>query len=176
MKILLIGPQGSGKSTQAEVLAKKLGLPKITVGDLFRQISTLETEEGERIKQILDSGQLVDDQTTAEMVKKRLTEEDMKKGFVMDGYPRTMEQLSLFNPNFDKVIYLDVPKDVVVERLMQRGRTDDTLELINKRLDLYYQQTQPLLDFFKNKGILIEVDGTGSIERVEEEISELIRQ
>lgn len=174
MKILMIGPQGSGKSTQAELLAKDLGLPKITVGDIFRRISTLETEEGKRIKQILDSGQLVDDQITSELVKKRLEEEDARDGFILDGYPRTIEQVNIFDPNFDKVIYLDVPKENVVRRLAQRGRVDDTLELINKRLDLYYQQTKPLLDFYKNKGILLEVDGTGSIERVQEEIRKLI--
>lgn len=174
MKILLIGPQGSGKSTQADFLAQSLGLPSISVGDIFRQISTLETEEGERIKQILDSGQLVDDHTTAELVRKRLNGEDVKNGFILDGYPRTVEQVNIFEPNFDKVIYLDVPREEVVERLMQRGRADDALELINKRLDLYYQQTQPLLDYYKNKGILVEVDGTGSIERVQEGIRKLI--
>lgn len=174
MKILLIGPQGSGKSTQAEFLAKDLGLPKITMGDLFRQIAITDSEEGRRIKQILDSGQLVDDQTTAGLVKRRVDGGNTRDGFIMDGYPRTIEQVNIFDPNFDKVIYLDVPRESVVERLMQRGRADDTRELINKRLDLYYQQTQPLLDYYRKKGILVEIDGTGDIQKVQDEIKKSI--
>ncbi len=170
MKILLIGPQGSGKSTQADLLAEHLSLPKITVGDLFRQIAALDSEEGKRIKQVLDSGQLVDDQTTAELVKKRVGEEDVKNGFILDGYPRTMEQVNIFEPDFDKVIYLDVPREKVAQRLLQRGRADDAVELINKRLDLYYEQTQPLIDHYKQQGILVEINGVGDIEEIQDEI------
>ncbi len=170
MKILLIGPQGSGKSTQAELLAKHLGVPKITMGDIFRKIAALDTEEGQRIKQILDAGQLVDDQTTAELVKRRVEEADAKNGFIMDGYPRTVEQVNIFEPDFDKVIYLNVPREEVVNRLMQRGRADDTEQLINKRLDLYYQQTASLLDHYKQKGVLVEINGIGNIEEIQDEI------
>lgn len=175
MKILLIGPQGSGKSTQADLLAKSLNLPKITVGSIFRQIATENTEEGRRIKNILDKGYLVDDQTTAELVEKRVSKEDMQNGFIMDGYPRTIEQMNIFNPNFNKAIYLNVPREQAVERLLRRGRLDDTLELINKRLDLYYQQTQPLLDYYKNQGLLVEIDGIGSIEEMQQKIRESLK-
>ena len=170
MKILLIGPQGSGKSTQASLLAQFLGVPKITMGDIFRQIAVSNTEEGQRIKGILDSGQLVDDQTTAGLVETRVYEEDAKNGFVMDGYPRTMEQINIFEPDFDKVIYLKVPRDEVIKRLLQRGRSDDSTELINKRLDLYYQQTESLLDHYQQKGILTEINGQGSVEDIQNEI------
>ncbi len=174
MRIVLIGPQGSGKSTQAELLAKDLNLPKITVGDIFRQIASEDSEEGRRINQILSAGQLVDDQTTASLVKKRLEKDDINGGFIMDGYPRTIEQQNIFDPNFDKAVYLNVPKEEVVSRLLQRGRVDDTKELINKRLDLYYQQTQPLLDYYKKQGILVEVDGLGDIQRIQDEIKKSI--
>ena len=170
MKILLIGPQGSGKSTQADLLAQYLNVPKISTGDIFRKLREEDSEEGKRIKQILDSGQLVDDQTTSELVKKRLSEADVQQGFIIDGYPRTVEQLNLFDPQFDKVVYLKVADEEVVKRLLLRGREDDTEELIKTRLDLYNQHTQPILDYYKNQGILVEVDGTGDIQRIQDEI------
>lgn len=172
MKLLLIGPQGSGKSTQAELLAQFLGIPKIAIGDIFRQIAGQETSEGKRIKQILDTGQLVDDQVTAELVRNRLDSE--KDGFIMDGYPRTVEQNNIFDPGFDKVVYLNVPREKVMERLMKRGRVDDTQNLIDKRLDLYYQQTQPLLDYYKKSGKLIEINGMGDIQNIQNEIKKSI--
>ncbi|MBI3103386.1 adenylate kinase [Candidatus Daviesbacteria bacterium] len=174
MKILLIGPQGSGKSTQADLLAQHSGVPKISTGDIFRRIREEGSDEGRRIKNILDSGQLVDDQTTAEIVRKRVSEEDCKNGFVMDGYPRTLEQLNMFDPEFDKVIYLNVPKETVIKRLLLRGRADDTEELIRRRLDLYYKQTQPLLDYYNSQGILVEVGGTGDIQKIQDEIKKHI--
>ena len=170
MKILLVGPQGSGKSTQATLLAEHLSLPKITMGDIFRQISKEDSPEGQRIKQILDEGKLVDDVTTAGLVKKRVNQEDVQTGFVMDGYPRTIEQLKMFDPGFDKVVYLEVPEEEVIKRLLARGREDDTDELIRTRLNLYYQQTQPLLDYYKNSGKLITVDGIGDINKIQDGI------
>lgn len=170
MKILLIGPQGSGKSTQASLLAEYLNLPKISVGDIFRELSKEESSEAQRLREILQAGKLVDDQTTSEIVKNRLNQADCQNGFILDGYPRTIEQMQTFDPNFDKVIYLEVPKEEVMKRLMARGRADDTHELIETRLDLYYKQTQPLLDHYRNKGILIEVNGVGSVEQIQEEI------
>lgn len=170
MKILLIGPQGSGKSTQAQLLAEQLNLPKISVGDIFRKLSTEQSSEGQRIREILQSGKLVDDKTTSEIVKNRLNEEDCRNGFILDGYPRTIEQMQLFDPGFDKVVYLEVPKEEVLNRLTARGRADDTRELIETRLDLYYKQTQPLLDHYKNQGILIDINGMGNIESIQDEI------
>lgn len=170
MKILLMGPQGSGKSTQAEFLAKDLDLPKITVGDIFRQIASENSPQGRRIKDILDKGYLVDDQTTARLVRKRLEGKDVQHGFIMDGYPRTIEQINLFDPIFAKVIYLNVPKGEVTSRLSGRGRMDDTKELIDKRLDLYYQRTQPLLDFYRKQGVLAEIDGRGSKEDIRQKV------
>lgn len=170
MKILLIGPQGSGKSTQAALLSEYLGLSKITLGDVFRQLSAEDNPEGIRIRQILSEGKLVDDQTAAEVMKKRLNQEEYKKGFVIDGYPRTVEQMQLFDPGFDKVIYLDVPEEEVIKRLLARGRADDTAELIKTRLDLYYKQTQALLDHYRSQDNLIKIAGRGQVEKIQNEI------
>lgn len=169
-KILLIGPQGSGKSTQAKLLGEYLKLPVISTGEIFRQLSQENFGFGRKIKTILEKGRLVDDQTTHKIIKERLSQPDCKRGFVVDGYPRNMEQLRLFDPQFDWVIYLDVPEQEVIRRLMERGRSDDTPESIKRRLDLYYQQTQPLLDYYKKQGILVKVEGVGDIQTVQDEI------
>lgn len=170
MKVLFIGPQGSGKSTQAKLLGEFLKIPVISTGDIFRQTATFDG----LIRKILDEGRLVDDKTTAEIVKGRLKEPDCDSGFIMDGYPRNIDQVNLFDPGFDRVIYLDVPKEEVIKRLMERGREDDTKELIERRLDLYFRQTEPLLDYYQNLGILIEVDASGDIQKIQDEIKKSI--
>ena len=167
MKILFIGPQGSGKSTQGKLLAQFLGLPYISTGDIFRQ------DRGE-IKQILDQGKLVDDQTTSKIVKEKLKELRYANGFVFDGYPRTLEQVRLFDPGYDEVISLEISDDIATERLLARGREDDTKELIAERLKNYHLQTDPMLDFYKQKGILTQIDGLGNIEEIQKKIRDLV--
>lgn len=173
-KILLIGPQGSGKSTQAQILAKRLDLPKISTGDIFRELAKGQSEEGLRIREISSAGHLIDDETTAEIVKAILSKEDCKDGFVLDGYPRNIQQKDLFDPGFDKVFYLRVPDEEVIKRLTARGREDDSPEAIKTRLRLYYEQTVPLLDYYKSQGILVEIEGRGSIFDIENEINKHI--
>lgn len=166
MRILLIGPQGSGKSTQADLIADHLKIPKITVGDIFRKLAQQANDQGKRIRGVLEQGQLVDDVTTSQTVKERLDQSDCQNGFVLDGYPRTLEQARIFDPGFNKVFYLKLDREKVLERLLKRGRDDDTEELIKTRLNLYYNQTQPLLDYYENMGDLVEINGEGSIEEV----------
>ena len=163
MKILLIGPQGSGKSTQAKLLAQYLGLPYISSGDIFRQMQG-------KIKQILDQGKLVDDETTAKLVESRLKEADCQNGFILDGYPRTEEQIKLFDPKVDKVIYLKLSDESIMKRLLKRGREDDTPESIRTRLNFYHEQTQPLLEYYQSLGILTEIDGEKPIDDVQSAI------
>ena len=174
MKVLLIGPQGAGKSTQADLLAIGLGLPKITMGDIYRKLAQEGNELGKRVKEILEKGYLMDDPTTAKIISERLSQSDCQNGFVIDGYPRTLEQARLFDPGFDKVIYLKLDPKEAVERLLKRGRADDTEVLIKNRLDLYFQQTQPLLDYYKDKGILTEINALGDISKVQDEIKKFI--
>ncbi len=170
MKILLIGPQGSGKSTQGKLLAHFLELPYISTGDIFRQTASAD----EIIRSILDKGELVENETTSQVVEKRLKQEDCQNGFVLDGYPRNIEQIELFDPKFDKVFYLNASEEQVIERLLKRGRKDDTREGIKTRLDLYYQQTRPLLDYYQKLNKLIEVDGSGSVEEIGQRVREAL--
>lgn len=171
MKILMIGPQGSGKSTQAELLSKFLNIPKISTGDIFRELSKEVSEEAKRVKEILSQGKLVDDETTAAIVRKRVQKEN---GFILDGYPRNIHQIELFDPDFDKVIYLNVPRKEAVKRLLARKRADDSEELINKRLELYDLQTQPLLNYYQKQGKLVEVSGMGDINQIHYEIQKFL--
>lgn len=169
-KILFIGPQGSGKSTQGKMLAEYLNIPYLGMGDIFRSISKKESAAGERIRRILEAGNLVDDKTAAKLVTKRLNDSLFGKGFILDGFPRTLEQSTLFDPNFDMVFYLNVAKEELIKRLLSRGRLDDTEQSISKRLDNYFKQTEPLLSLYRQKGILKEINGLGSIEEIQQKI------
>lgn len=160
MRILLLGPQGSGKSTQAKLLAEYLKVPVVSTGDIFRQMP--------KVKKILEEGKLVDDRLTADIVRERLREQDCQQGFIVDGYPRTIKQLKIFDPNFEKVFYLNLPEEVSIERLLKRSRKDDTREAIKKRLDLYYQKTQTLLKHYQDLGILKEINGQGEIGKIQD--------
>lgn len=173
MKILLIGPQGSGKSTQGKRLAEYRNIPYISTGDIFRNIALKDSPEGKEIKNILESGQLVSDEKTRELIKERLQQSDVQRGFILDGYPRTSEQVDLFTVidlKFDKIFYLNVPDDEVIKRLMNRGRIDDTQEVIKTRLDVYKLKTEALVEALKGFGNLIEVDAGKNVEEVWEEI------
>lgn len=170
MNFLVMGPVGSGKSTQAELLAEKLGVPLLNVGDLLYFKSKENTPLGKSIKAKMEAGEIVDDKITHQIVEEHLQGKSHRKGFVLDGYPRTLKQAEMLEVPLDKVFYLIVSDKENARRLLSRGRKDDTPELIIKRLAIYHQETEPILDFFRQKGILEEFDGERPIEEIHQEI------
>lgn len=172
-RVLIIGPQGVGKSTQGKLLQEFLQVPYISSGDVMRQKATEETLTGHQIKNLLESGQLVNDELTADFIKTRVDQPDCQNGFVMDGYPRTINQINLFDPDFTEVIYLTASDEIVRQRLLSRNRVDDTPESITQRLEIYHQLTEPIVDYYKGKQILHLVDGTGTIEEIQKQIRKI---
>lgn len=177
-----MGPPGAGKGTQAINIAKTLNIPHISTGDIYRENMKNETPLGLEAKVFYDKGIYVPDEITNRIVEDRLTWDDAKNGFLLDGYPRTIDQvnfldqiLSKKSQKIDKVLELTIDIPVVVERLLKRaqeqGRIDDTKEVITKRLEVYANSTAPLLAEYKNRGILVQVDGMGSVSEVEEKIN-----
>lgn len=171
MRILIVGPPGAGKGTQAAVLSDELGVPHISTGDLFRAHVQNGTKLGKQVQAYLDSGGLVPDEVTNDMVRQRLAEDDVAGGFLLDGFPRNVSQARVLadllkesDGELDAVLQLDVPEDVVVERLLARGRSDDTEDVIRHRQQVYRSETAPLLDFYADR--LIAVPAVGSVQEV----------
>ena len=173
MRVLIVGPQGAGKGTQAALLAENLQIPHISTGDIFRANVTAGTELGVLAKKYMDAGELVPDEVTSAMVKARLEESDADGGFLLDGFPRTVPQAQWLDGvlhenthDLDAVLLLDAPDDVLMERMLARGRADDTAEAISRRLELYHTETKPLLDHYAAK--LVAIDGVGPVEEVQQ--------
>ncbi|WP_029090244.1 adenylate kinase [Brevibacterium album] len=176
-RIILIGPPGAGKGTQAARLSEALGVPAISTGDIFRANVAGETELGRTAKRYMDAGEYVPDEVTNSMVADRLAQEDAAEGFLLDGYPRTAAQVTELDSmlearshSLDHVVELTADTDEVVGRLLARaslqGRSDDTEDVIRHRLDVYAEQTQPLTDLYAERGLLRRVDGLGEVEEI----------
>jgi adenylate kinase len=173
MRVLIVGPQGAGKGTQATLLAQNLQVPHISTGDIFRANATAGTDLGVLAKKYMDAGDLVPDEVTSAMVKARLAESDTDGGFLLDGFPRTVPQAQWLGDvlhendhDLNAVLLLEAPDDVLMERMLARGRADDTAEAISRRLALYHSETTPLLEFYAQ--ILVAIDGVGTVEEVQE--------
>ncbi|MBI2593592.1 nucleoside monophosphate kinase [Candidatus Daviesbacteria bacterium] len=162
MKILIVGLPGSGKTTQIDKIAQEYGLIPVRMGNILRDLASKGGKMGERVKSIMASGELVDDETVAELIKVEAAK--IGDNFIMEGYPRTMEQVKLFDPGFDKVFYLGVPIEVVKDRMKGRGRSDDSGAAIEKRVQVQMEDMEDILSFYKN--VLVKIDGTGTIEEV----------
>lgn len=167
MKILVAGPVGSGKTTQAKLLAEYLDVPMVGMGEVLREISKKDNPKGKLLRDDLDKGRLVDDQIVAKIIKERISQKDCETGFVMDGYPRSLPQIELFDPGFDRVFYLDLDDEIVIGRLAKRGREDDTPELIRKRLGIYHELTEPLLTYLDGQGILQRIGDDDEIGKIQ---------
>ncbi len=180
MRLVLVGPPGAGKGTQAVRLAERLDVPHISTGDLFRANLQQETPLGVEAKRYMDAGDLVPDSVTVAMVRDRLADPDVAKGFILDGFPRTVVQAGSLHEmlvergeDLDAVVEMQVPVDLLVERLLARGRTDDTEEVIRRRQEVYLQETAPLLDHYRDR--LVSVDAVGSIEEITDRMAQALR-
>lgn len=170
-RLVLVGPPGAGKGTQAVGLSDKLGVPHVSTGDLFRAQIADQTDLGKAVERYLDAGKLVPDEVTNAMVRERLAQPDAADGFLLDGFPRNVGQAEVLgnilreiDHPLDAVLELKVDEDVLVERLLARGRADDTEDVIRHRLSVYRDETAPLLDYYAD--ILITVDGVGEVDEV----------
>jgi adenylate kinase len=176
LRIVLLGRQGAGKGTQADLLAQRYGINHLSTGQLFRDSADAGIPVGLEARKFMDRGELVPDDIVVAVVEERFSNPaEIELGFVLDGFPRTHPQAEdleriLAPAQLDIVIDLDVPNDVVVARMLERGREDDTEDSIVRRLELYEQETAPLVDFYKRRGLLTVVDGTGSVEKINERI------
>ena len=178
-RMVLLGPPGAGKGTQAVRISERLSVPAISTGDIFRANAQGETELGKRAKQYMDRGEYVPDSVTNAMVKDRLAAEDAAQGFLLDGYPRTEAQVHELDAMLaeaglalDVVLEITADSEVVVERLLKRAteqnRADDTESVIRRRLEVYAEQTEPLASLFEARGLLVRVDGIGDVDEVTE--------
>ncbi|WP_158844840.1 adenylate kinase [Saccharothrix deserti] len=180
MRLVLVGPPGAGKGTQAEILSNKLGVPHISTGDLFRAHISQQTDLGKEVQEYLDAGELVPDEVTNEMVRARLAQGDAVNGFLLDGFPRNTAQAGVLSRMLaadghalDAVLEFRIDEDVVVERLLARGRTDDKEDVIRHRQQVYRTETAPLLDYYAD--IVVTIDAVGDVEEISERALRALR-
>jgi adenylate kinase len=187
LNVLLLGPQGAGKGTQAKRISEEYGIPHIASGEILRAEMDAGTELGKRVKDVYDRGDLVSDDLMIELIRNRLEQPDTEAGFVLDGFPRTTVQAealdSMFNDigrNFSVAFALQIPDEVAFDRLRRRaeveGRADDTDEAIQRRLDNYHRETEPLIEYYRTRGNLVPIHGNRSENEVFAEISRALEQ
>ncbi len=187
MRIVLLGPPGAGKGTQAAQVAARFGIPHVSTGDMMRAAIASGSAIGRRAKEFLDAGRLVPDEVMVDVVDDRIGRDDCAGGFLLDGFPRTLAQAEALDHllrtrgiDLTQVLEFRVPSDLLKDRLVSRGakegRTDDTAEVIEKRLQVYEEQTRPVSAFYAKRGTLIQVDGVGTIEEVQARVVEALEK
>jgi adenylate kinase len=185
MRLIMMGPPGAGKGTQAKFVADHFGIPAISTGDIFRANVEHGTDLGREAKRYMDAGDYVPDKVTNLMVRNRIDEPDAEPGFLLDGYPRTLAQveeldgmIEFTGHRLDAAVVLTVDGEEIVARLLQRaeveGRADDTEDVIRRRQEIYREQTEPLIEVYRDRGILVEVDGMGEVDQVTKRIFEAL--
>jgi adenylate kinase len=181
MRFLIMGPPGAGKGTQAKLIGEHYKIPAISTGDIFRAMKTANTPLAQQVREIMDSGGYVSDEITNAIVAERLGQSDCDRGFLLDGYPRTPQQVETLDGVLaerdrfiDAVVSLLADEDEVVSRLLKRaqteGRSDDNEETIRVRQKVYAEQTAPLIDVYRERGVLVEVDGLGPVDEVSKRV------
>jgi adenylate kinase len=179
MRLLFLGPPGAGKGTQAERVAERMGIAHVSTGDMFRALDT-GTELGRRVKGIMESGGYVSDDIVIEMLADRIGEDDAEKGFILDGFPRTLPQVRALDDllgadGLDAVVLFEIDEDEVVNRMLARGRADDTEDTIRTRLAVYREQTEPLIDLYDARNVVRRVDAEGEIDEVTPRVVEALQ-
>ncbi len=181
MRLIMLGPPGAGKGTQAERLVEHLGIPQISTGEMLRQAREQQTDLGKQAESYMVSGALVPDEIVIGIVKERLQQNDCRTGYILDGFPRSVEQAKALDSTLQArkeaitaVVSLQVPEEELIKRLLSRKREDDNEEVIRERLKVYSQQTEPLIDYYRSHGILKEVDGTGTMEQIFDRVVEAL--
>lgn len=177
MKLILIGIQGAGKSTQGNLLSEKLGVPYLSTGHIFRELAKEHTKLGRHIKEVMNAGYLISDRQTLSIVQEYLRRPEYAKGYILDGFPRTITQAKKFENGIDRVIYLKVSDKEALWRLSDRSghREDDTLTAIRKRIELFHKVTVPVLQYYHDKGVLVEINGEQPVDDIHREIMHKIK-
>ena len=186
MNLLLLGPQGSGKGTQAKKIADDQGIPHVSTGDMFRALDEA-SELGREVREIMARGELVPDEITIRMIEARLSEDDAVDGFILDGFPRNRAQaealdamFSVIGRGLDAILYFDLPDEVARERALGRaleeGREDDTVEAIDKRLAIYHEQTEPIVEYYRPTGKLVQLHAERPVGEVYGQIQQALEQ
>ena len=183
LNVLLLGPQGAGKGTQAKRISAEYGIPHIASGEILRAEMDAGTELGKRVKETIERGDLVSDDLMIELIRNRLDQSDTEAGFVLDGFPRTTVQAEALDSmfadigrNFSVAFALQIPDEVAFDRLRRRARADDTDEAIQRRLDNYHRETEPLIEYYRTRGNLVPIHGNRSENEVFAEISRALEQ
>lgn len=177
MKLVLIGIQGAGKSTQGNMLSAELGIPYLSSGHVFREMSKEKTKLGRWLKETLNAGALVPDETTLEIILTYLQKPEYKKGYILDGFPRTVPQAEAFGEAVDRVVFIDVSDREALWRISGRvsDRQDETLHAIRKRIELFHELTEPVIEFYRDRGKLVQVNGENDVQEVFDDIMSHLR-